>query len=79
MGQVAFPQDMSVVTTAAERSVEDLIERGALERDDSYSAEQDPMPMYGWLPNAKGDVSGQMGRMTKILSSKKENSQTKEL
>lgn len=79
MGQVAFPQDMSVVTTAAERSVEDLIERGALERDDSYSAGQDPMPMYGWLPNAKGDVSGQMGRMTQILSSKKENSQTKEL
>ncbi|XP_022804364.1 uncharacterized protein LOC111341656 [Stylophora pistillata] len=79
IGQVAFPQDMSVVTTAAERSVEDLIERGVLERDDSYSAEQDPMPMYGWLPNAKGDVSGQMGKMTRILSSKGQNSQTKEL
>ena len=54
MGQVAFPQDMSVVTTAAERAVADLIKRGVLERDVSYEVEKDPAPMYGWLGNASG-------------------------
>ena len=54
MGQVAFPQDMSVVTTAAERAVADLIKRRVLERDVSYEVEKDPAPMYGWLGNASG-------------------------
>ena len=54
MGQVAFPQDMSVVTTAAERAVADLIKRGVLERDVSCEVEKDPAPMYGWLGNASG-------------------------
>ena len=54
MGQVAFPQDMSVVTTAAERAVADLIKRGVLERDVSYNVAKDPAPMYGWLANASG-------------------------
>lgn len=67
MGQVAFPQDMSVVTTAAERAVADLVKRGVLERDVSYEVEQDPMPMYGWLMNTKGDLAGQVERMTKGL------------
>ncbi|XP_068697548.1 LOW QUALITY PROTEIN: uncharacterized protein YdhS-like [Montipora foliosa] len=52
MGQVAFPQDMSVVTTAAERAVADLIKRGVLERD--VKVEHDPTPIYGWLVNTKG-------------------------
>ena len=65
MGQVAFPQDMSVVTTAAERAVADLIKRGVLERDVSYEVEQDPAPIYGWLMNNNGDLAGQVERMTK--------------
>lgn len=68
MGQVAFPQDLSVVTTAAERAVADLVKRGVLERDSSCVEDQDPMPMYGWLPNAKGDLTGQMEKMTNTLS-----------
>ncbi|XP_068756068.1 uncharacterized protein, partial [Montipora capricornis] len=47
MGQVAFPQDMRVVTTAAERAVADLIKRGVLERDVNYKVEHDPTPIYG--------------------------------
>ena len=70
MGQVAFPQDLSVVTTAAERAVADLVKSGVLECDTSCSMEKDPMPMYGWLPNAKGDLAGEMEWMTKILTSK---------
>ena len=54
MGQVAFPQDMSVVTTAAERAVADLIKRGVLESDVNYEVEHDPTPIYGWLVNTKG-------------------------
>ena len=68
MGQVAFPQDMSVVTTAAERAVADLIKRGVLERDVSYEVEQDPAPIYGWLMNNNGDLAGQVERMTKVLA-----------
>lgn len=79
LGQVAFPQDMSVVTTAAERAVTDLIERGVLERDVSYRAEEDPMPMYGWLPNAKGDLNGQMERMSKALTARIDDFMTKEM
>ena len=67
MGQVAFPQDMSVVTTAAERAVADLIKRGVLERDVSYEGEQDPAPIYGWLMNNNGDLAGQVERMTKVV------------
>ena len=47
MGQVAFPQDLRVVTTAAERAVADLIKRGMLERDVNYEVEHDPTPIYG--------------------------------
>ena len=61
MGQVAFPQDMSVVTTAAQRAVADLIKRGVLERDFSYEVEQDPAPMYGWLGNASGRLCWSSG------------------
>lgn len=71
MGQVAFPQDMSVVTTAAERAVGDLVTRGVLEPDDNYAVEKDPMPMYGWFSNAKGDLTGDMAKMSRILTSKR--------
>ena len=54
MGQVAFPQDMSVVTTATERAMADLIKRGALEREVNYEVEHDTTPIYGWLVNTKG-------------------------
>ena len=70
-GQIAFPQDMSVVTTAAERSVSDLVKRGLLQEEPaSYTVEQDPMPMYGWFSNAKGDLAGEMGKMSKDITSK---------
>ena len=71
-GQIAFPQDMSVVTTAAERSVSDLVKRGLLQEEPaSYTVEQDPMPMYGWFSNAKGDLSGEMGKKSKDITSKR--------
>ena len=47
MGQVAFPQDMRVVTTAAEWAVADLMKRCVLERDVNYKVEHDPTPIYG--------------------------------
>ena len=71
-GQIAFPQDMSVVTTAAERSVSDLVKRGLLQEEPAnYTVEQDPMPMYGWFSNAKGDLAGEMGKMSRDITSKR--------
>ena len=67
MGQVAFPYDLSVVTTAAERGVIQLISRGVLCRKQQDEALEDPEPMWGWTENAKGDLNGQMFEMTKWL------------
>ncbi|XP_028414835.1 uncharacterized protein LOC114537917 [Dendronephthya gigantea] len=66
-GQVAFPQDLSVVTTAAERSVSDLVKRGILDKGINTFSPEDPSPMYGWVLNAKGDLNGQMRLMTEVL------------
>ncbi|XP_078368715.1 uncharacterized protein YdhS-like [Oculina patagonica] len=68
IGQIAFPQDMSVVTTAAERAVADLITRGVLQRDIICEVDQDPMPMYGWLVNTNGDLAGQVERLIHVAT-----------
>ena len=68
MGQIAFPQDMSVVTTAAERAVADLLKRGVLEPDIIYEVEPDPMPMYGWLVNTNGDLAGQVAHNRRMAT-----------
>ena len=60
-------QDMIVVTTAAERSIEDILSREdrLLTRDPgSVTMESDPSPMYGWVLNAEGNVSRRMGEMS---------------
>jgi len=66
-GQIAFPQDMSVVTTAAERAVTDILKKGILTKDNSIIHDVDPSPMYGWVLNAKGDLNAQMKQMSADL------------
>ena len=60
MGQIAFPQDMSVVTTAGERTVADLVKRGVLERENFQEEEQDPFRNANvWLV---GEYQGRISR-----------------
>ena len=52
-GQVAFPQDLSVVTTAAERSVSDLVKRRILDKDTDIFSSEHPSSMFDLVINAK--------------------------
>ncbi|XP_028414661.1 uncharacterized protein LOC114537765 [Dendronephthya gigantea] len=66
-GQVAFPQDLSVVTTAAESSVSDLVKRKILKKDTDAISSEDPRQMDGDQLNAKGDLDTEMRLMTEKL------------
>ena len=68
-GQAAFPQDLSFVTTAAERSVSDLVKRGILDKDINAISSEDPPPTYDYNLNAKGDIDSHMRLMTEELKS----------
>lgn len=72
-GHFAFPQDLSVVTTCAERTVEDVEARHGL--GDSLAAvtkerrdwEQNFAKKAGLTPNAKGYLSADMREMTRTV------------
>jgi len=65
MGQVASPQDLSVITTAAERGVQHLVSSGVLAKPNAN--DEDPCPMWDWAPNTQGDLNRQMCGMSAQL------------
>jgi len=73
-GHFAFPQDLSVVTTCAERTAEDIEARHALGKSLSMvtqkrrDLEQQVAINVGLEPNAKGYVSADMREWTKSVA-----------